>query len=358
MPTQHYEQKLFELLEIALEQNASDLHLSAGRAPTLRIDGNLVALAKQSILTPEDTKGFVMALLQEQQALRLKEQRSIDLSYAYHDRARLRVSIYYQLGALSIAIRFIPSRIKSIEELNLPDVLHIFASYQQGLVLVVGPAGHGKSTTLAGIIDEINKKRAEHIITIEDPIEYLFKQERSIIDQREIGSDALNFSSALRAAFRQDPDIIMLGEMRDVETMATAITAAETGHLIFATLHTNNAAQTIDRIIDTFPPEQQNQVRSQLALTLVGVFSQRLIPRIDGGRIPAVEVMFSNSAIRNLIRERKTHEIGLVIETSADEGMISLNRSLAGLVREGEISMEAAEGYSLNPSELKILINR
>lgn len=358
MSTADYEQKLFALLETALEQDASDLHLSAGRAPTFRIDGNLVSPVKHKALTPDDTKGFAAVLMSEQQLTSLRQTRSVDLSYAYKDRARFRTNIYYQLGTIAIAMRFIPARIKTIEELHLPEILHTFTRYQQGFVLITGPAGHGKSATLAAIIDEINKKRAEHIITIEDPIEYLFTQERSIIDQREVGYDTLDFPSALRAAFRQDPDIIMLGEMRDAETIATAITAAETGHLIFATLHTNNAAQSIDRIIDTFPPEQQNQVRLQLALTLVGVVSQRLIPLVAGGRIPAVEVLFSNPAVRNLIRERKTHEIGLVIETSADEGMVSLNRSLASLVRAGEISMEAAESYSLNPSELRVLVSR
>ena len=358
MPNQEYEQRLFALLETVAEQGASDLHLSAGRAPTLRVDGELIALQKQPVLSPRDTEDFAHVLLNESQFARLKARRSIDLSYAYKNKARFRVNVYYQLGTISVAMRFIPAKIRTIEELNLPEALHSFAKYQQGFVLITGPAGHGKSTTLAAIIDEINRKRAEHIITIEDPIEYLFSQDRAIIDQREVGYDTPDFASALRASFRQDPDVIMLGEMRDAETMSAAITAAETGHLIFTTLHTNNAAQSIDRIIDTFASEQQNQVRAQLALTLVGVVSQRLIPKVEGGRVPATEIMFSNSAIRNLIREKKVYEISLVIETSADEGMISLNRSLAALVRGGDISMDVAESYSLNPSELRILVNR
>ena len=237
----------------------------------------------------------------------------------------------------------------------MPSVLHRFTALKQGFFLAVGPSGHGKSTTLAALIDEINHTRSEHIITIEDPIEYIFTQDRCIIDQREVGRDTKSFKRALRAAFRQDPDVIMIGEMRDAETMATAITAAETGHLVYATLHTNNAAQTIDRIIDSFPPEQQHQVRSQLALTLIGVVSKRLVPKIDGGIVPACEVMITNAAVRNLIRENKIHELNLVIETGADQGMISLNRALSDLVKQGVISLETAEMYSLNPKELKML---
>ncbi|MEX0869866.1 MAG: type IV pilus twitching motility protein PilT [Candidatus Spechtbacterales bacterium] len=354
----NYEQKLFELLETVARQNASDLHLSAGRAPTLRIDGSLIPNNKSDVLTPEDTEKFAEVILNEEQQATLKKKRAIDVSYAYKNIARFRTNIYYQFNTISIAFRFIPAKIQTIEELGLPEILHKLTKFQQGLVLIVGPAGHGKSTTLAAIIDEINKNRAEHIITIEDPIEYIFDQNRSIIDQREVGRDTPDFSVALRDAFRQDPDIIMVGEMRDPETISTAITAAETGHLVLATLHTNNAAQTMDRIIDSFPPEQQSQIRAQLALTLVGVVSQRLLPRIEGGRVPVVELMFANPAIRNLIRENKVHEISLVIETSADKGMISMNRYLADLVKRGEVAMEVAESYSLNPSELKMLVNK
>ncbi|MDX1535474.1 MAG: type IV pilus twitching motility protein PilT [Candidatus Spechtbacterales bacterium] len=353
-----YEQKLFNLLETVARQGASDLHLSAGRAPTLRLDGDLVPLKDAKILTADDTKEIASVMLNEDQQKTLQERKSVDISYAYKNIARFRVNIYYQFETISIALRFIPAEIRTIEDLSLPEVVHRFAKYQQGLVLVTGPAGHGKSTTLAALVDEVNRSRNEHIITIEDPIEYIFEQERSIIDQREVGRDTPSFSTALRDAFRQDPDIIMVGEMRDAETISTAITAAETGHLILATLHTNNAAQTIDRIIDTFPADQQSQTRAQLALTLVGVVSQRLLPKIDGGRIPATEIMFANSAIRNLIREKKTHEVSLVIETSSDEGMVSLNRSLASRVKSGDISMEIAENYSLNPNELKMLVGK
>ena len=255
-------------------------------------------------------------------------------------------------------MRLIPAQIKSIEELNLPPVLYDFARLSQGFVLLVGPAGHGKSTTLAAILDEINHKKTDHIITVEDPIEYIFTQDKCIISQREVKNDTTDFHKALRSLLRQDPDVIMIGEMRDAESIATAMTAAETGHLVFSTLHTNSASQTIDRIIDSFPAEQQNQIASQLAAVLVGVISERLIPKIDGGRAPVCEIMITNPAIRNLIRERKSYQIDLVIETSIQEGMMTLNRSLANLVKKKEISLENAELYSLNPSELRILLER
>ncbi len=352
-----YEQKLYRLLEKVAQQNASDLHISAGSPPILRVDGKLFRVTDEDVLTPEDTKGIAQVILPEEKAEELRKHKSVDLSYAYKDIARFRVNIYKQFNTIAIAMRFIPSTIRTVEELNLPDILHRFSNMQQGLVLITGPAGHGKSTTLAALIDEINKRRTEHIITIEDPIEYIFDQKESIIDQREVGRDATGFHQALQASFRQDPDIIMVGEMRDPETISTAITAAETGHLIFATLHTNTAAQSIDRIIDSFPGDQQNQIRSQLALTLAGVVSQRLLPRQEGGRIPATEIMFANSAIRNLIRSQKIHEIQLVIETHSDEGMVSMNKYLANLVKDGEIDMKTAERYSLNPKELRTLLS-
>ncbi len=353
-----YLQKLEELLSIVAQENASDLHISSGRPPTLRIDGRLVPLVKYAALSPEDAKSLSLALLNEEQREYLLREKEIDLSYTYIDKARFRVNVYFKSGDISSALRLIPAKIRTIEELEMPQVLHRFTAPSQGFFLSVGPSGHGKSTTLAALIDEINHTRAEHIITIEDPIEYVFSQDRSIIDQREVGRDTKSFSRALRAAFRQDPDVIMVGEMRDAETIATAITAAETGHLVYATLHTNNAAQTIDRIIDSFPPAQQHQVRSQLALTLIGVVSKRLVPKIDGGIIPACEVMITNSAVRNLIRENKIHELDLVIETGADQGMISLNRSLANLVRQGVISLETAEMYSLGAKELRMLVGK
>jgi len=353
-----YTQKLEELLEIVVKESASDLHISSARPPTLRINGRLVPLIRQGVLNPQDTEGLALALLGEEQKKYFEEVKEIDFSYTYRDKARFRVNVYQQSGNVSAALRLIPSKIRTIEELEMPPVLHRFTAPAQGFFLAVGPSGHGKSTTLAALVDEINHTRTEHIITIEDPIEYTFVQDRCIIDQREVGRDTRSFASALRAAFRQDPDVIMVGEMRDPETIATAITAAETGHLVFATLHTNNAAQTIDRVIDSFPAEQQHQVRSQLALTLLGVVSKRLVPKIDGGVIPACEVMIANAAIRNLIRENKIHEIDLVIETSADQGMISLNRALANFVRQGTISIETAEMYSSNADEVRMLVGK
>lgn len=351
-------EELEDLLEIALKQTASDLHLSVGRRPTLRIDGELIPIAQKSILTSEKVQELVFSLLLPEQKERFLKDKEIDLSYSYRDKARFRVNIFYQKGFLAAALRYIPFKIRTVEELGLPAIIHKFILPSQGFFLVVGPSGHGKSTTLAALIDEINHQRSEHIITIEDPIEYLFLQDRSIIDQREIGIDTDNFHKALKSVFRQDPDVIMVGEMRDPETISTAITAAETGHLVLSTLHTNTAAQTIDRIIDSFPGNQQAQIRIQLAGALLGIISQRLIPRISGGRIPSVEVLIANAAVRNLIRENKVHQIDLVIETSAEEGMISLNRYLADLVKRKEVSFENAEIYSLNPKELKMLLKK
>jgi twitching motility protein PilT len=299
-----------------------------------------------------------MAMLNDFQKEKLLSQKQVDFAYNLEDKARFRVNVYYQKGYLAAALRLIPARIMTIEELNLPPILHEFTKLSQGFILIVGPAGHGKSTTLAAILDEINHNRSDHIITIEDPIEYVFTQDRGIISQREVGVDVPTFHDGLRTILRQDPDVIMIGEMRDRESISTALTAAETGHLVFSTLHTNSASQTVDRIIDTFPAEQQGQIVSQLAATLVAIVSERLVPKIGGGRIPATEIMIVNPAIRNLIRERKIYQIDLVIETSFQEGMITLNRSLANLVKNKIISLETAELYSLNPSELRILIER
>ncbi len=353
-----YKQKLGDLLTITAKQNASDIHIIAGRYPTLRIDGALVPLTNESILTPQDTVGLGNALLGDVRMKELIAKRELDLSYTFEDKARFRVNVYFERGNVAIAMRLIPAKISTIEELALPSVLHDFTGLSQGLVLVVGPAGHGKSTTLASFLDEINHSRTEHIITIEDPVEYMFVQDKSIVSQREVGDDTINFSNGLRSILRQDPDVIMVGEMRDNESIATVLTAAETGHLVFSTLHTNSASQTIDRIIDSFPSSQQGQISSQLAATLVGIVSERLIPKVNGGRVPACEVMIVNPAIRNLIREKKTYQIDLVIETNAQEGMITLNRSLADLVRRREINMEQALMYSLDPSELKILLSK
>lgn len=354
----NYKEKLNELLLITAKQQASDLHIAVGRRPTIRVDSVLIPIANEPVLTKDAAEGLVLALLTEEQQSRFSKLKQIDLSYNFEDKARFRVNVYLQRGFMAAALRLIPAKIMSIEELNLPPVLHDFSRMNQGFVLVVGPAGHGKSTTLAGILDEVNHTRTEHIITVEDPIEYLFAQDQCIISQREVGADALSFHEALRAILRQDPDVIMVGEMRDPETIATAMTAAETGHLVLSTLHTNSASQTVDRIIDSFPPEQQGQVVSQLASTLVAIISERLIPRIGGGRVPATEIMLTNAAIRNLIRERKIYQIDLVIETSVQEGMISLNRSLVNLVKRKEVTLEHAEAFSLNPAELRILLER
>lgn len=354
----HNNTLLKELLDLTVKEQASDLHLSVGHPPILRIAGDLVPLLKKKVLTPEDTDSFAKELMPEGQYQKFIESKEIDFSHDFNGQARFRINVFFQRGYVSCALRLIPAEIRSIDELNLHPILHDWARATQGFILITGPSGQGKSTTMAAIIDEINHQRADHIITIEDPIEYIFKEDRAIINQREVNQDTLSFASALRATFRQDPDVIMLGEMRDPETMSTAMTAAETGHLVFATLHTNSASQTIHRIVDSFPPEQQIQIRAQLSGSLLGVFSQRLLPRLKGGLIPACEVMAMNPAVANLIRENKIHELPLVIETSAESGMISLNRSLSLLVVNKEISLESALGYSLNPVELKLLLKR
>ena len=351
------QQELEDLMLNALKFNASDLHLNTGYKPIIRIDGVLTPLEEFSILTEEHSADLAYLLLGERKEAFL-ERKEIDFSYKFNDKTRFRVNVFFEKGFIGSALRLIPSKIKTIEELNLPVVIHKISKLKQGFVLITGPSGHGKSTTLASIIDEINNLRAEHIITIEDPIEYLFIGNKSLINQREVGHDTKSFHNALASLLREDPNVIMIGEMRDPETIASALTAAETGHLVLSSLHTNSASQTVDRIIDVFPADQQNQIRSQLANTLSGIISQRLIPRVSGGRIPATEVMFSSNAIANLIREDKTHQIDLVIETSLENGMISLNRSLVELVRRGEVASETAMAYALNPTEFQTMISQ
>lgn len=345
-----------KLLDVVVDQEASDLDISVGHQPNIRITGQLVPLTQEEIITPKDSEGLAFAILSEIQRKKFLDEKEIDFSYQHGEKGRFRVNIYYQRGSVSLALRFIPSKIRTIEELSLPPVLHNFTSYPQGLVLVTGATSQGKSTTLAAMIDEINHTRAVHIITVEDPIEYTYPIDRAIIDQREVTIDTMNFNNALRASLRQNPDVIMVGEMRDLETIGTTITAAETGHLVFATLHTNSAAQTIHRIVDVFPSEQQGQIRFQLSSSLLGIISQRLIPRIKGGFIPVCEVLICNNAVANLIRENKVHEIPAVIETSAKEGMISSNRAMVDLVRRKEVSLENAINYALDPSEIKNLL--
>jgi twitching motility protein PilT len=341
------------LMAIALKSSASDLHISCGHPPTLRIGTVLVGMEGEKTVTSEVSSGIAFALLTDSQKEQLIKEKEIDLAFNYDDLARFRINVFFQSGAISLALRLVPTKIRTIEELRLPQVLYKFTQAKQGFVLITGATSQGKSTTLAALIDEINHTRGEHIITIEHPIEYVFQDDKCIIDQREVYQDTLSFAKALRSALREDPNVIMVGEMRDFETISTAITAAETGHLVFATLHTNSASQTIHRIIDVFPPHQQNQIRAQLASTLLGVVSQRLVPRIKEGFAPACEIMTVNSAVANLIREDKIHELPAIIETSAKQGMISLNKCLVDLVEAQEISKETALIYSLAPDELE-----
>jgi twitching motility protein PilT len=345
-----------KLLDITIKEEASDLDICVGHAPNIRITGQLVPLGQEPIILPKDSEGIAFSIMSDLQRKKFLEEKEIDFSYEYEKKGRFRVNAFFQRGVISLALRFLPTKIKTIEELNLPPVLHDFTNRPQGLVLVTGASGQGKTTTLAAMIDEINRTRAAHIITIEDPIEYTYSTDRAIVDQREVSLDTLSFAGALRSTFRQNPDVIMVGEMRDLETISTTITAAETGHLVFATLHTNSAAKTVHRVVDVFPGDQQNQIRFQLASSLLGIISQRLIPRIKGGLVPVCEVMICNNAISTLIREDKTHEIPAVIETSAKEGMISFNRAMVDLVRKKEISLKDAMDYALDPTEIRNLL--
>ncbi|MDD5050408.1 MAG: PilT/PilU family type 4a pilus ATPase [Candidatus Pacebacteria bacterium] len=351
-----YKKELEELIEIVVREGGSDIHFSEGMHPTIRVSGFLVPINKKAVLTKGDTLGFITELLnREKKELFLKEQET-DFSYAYGDKARFRGNAFFQKGSIGIALRLIPTVIKTIQDLHLPPILETFTKKQQGFFLVVGPVGQGKTTTLASMVEMINNDRPEHIITIEDPIEFIYEPKKCLIDQREVHIDTKDFHIALQSIFRQDIDVLMVGEMRGLETISTAVTAAETGHLVLSTLHTNNAAQTIDRIIDSFPPDQQDQIRTQLSESMSGIFSQRLIPRISGGLIPAYELLVNTSAVANLIREKRTHEINTVIETGLEEGMIDMNRCLADLVRAGEISVENAYLRSFNPKTLQKLL--
>lgn len=339
--------RLFDdLLREAKDTGASDVHLAYGRPPYFRVDGQLQVVGSES-LTVEEITPIVTQLIKDnsQAQTQLKSVFQADFSYALPDGTRFRVNIFRRLGSLSVAMRLIPREIRTLEQLNLPPQLSQFAELKQGFILIVGPAGHGKSTTLAALIDYINQHRREHIITIEDPIEYQFTENRSLIDQREVGEDARNFATAVRATLRQDPNVIMIGELRDLETMQTALTVAETGHLVFSTLHTNDAGQTVERIIDSFPPIQQHQIRSQLSVALSGVISQRLLPSTRGGRIPSVEIMIATTAIHNVIREGNMHQIMGIIQTSAEVGMQTMDASLQGLVSSGLVRVEDARPY-------------
>ncbi len=350
-----------ELLNLTIKNNASDLHLLAGISPAIRVDGNLVPLSNYPVLTKETIEEMVFSLLKPDQKELLINNKEFDFSFGfgggtYGNLGRFRTNLYFQRGILSAAFRFLIPNIRTIEELKLPKVVHSFAALKQGFVLVTGPTGQGKSTTLAAIINEINLNKAAHILTVEDPIEYIYPQGKSIISQREMDIDTHSWNNALRAALREDPDVVLIGEMRDPETIAAAITIAETGHLVFSTLHTNSASQTIDRVIDSFPPSAQPQIKNQLASTLKGIVSQRLVPMINGGRAPAVEILVGTSAIASNIREGKTHLIDSVIQTSAEAGMITLEASLAALVMAGAISLEQGRTYALRPDELTRLV--
>ncbi len=346
-----------ELLTLTLKNKASDLHLLVGLQPTFRIDGVLRYLTTYPALKLEDVESIIFSLLTPEQKELLLTNKELDFSFSFagkseHETGRFRVNAYFQRGYLSAAFRFLSPGVHTIEELNLPKILHDFATLKQGFVLMTGPTGHGKSTTLAAILNEINKSRACHILTIEDPIEFLYPKGESIISQREMGTDTHSWAMALRSSLREDLDVMLIGEMRDPETMQTAITLAETGHLVFSTLHTNSAAQSIDRIIDTFPTDQRPQIRIQLAATLKGIVSQRLLPKIGGGRIPAVEILLVTPAVASNIRDGKSHLIDSVIQTSKEMGMVTLDDSLAELVKNGIITLDDAKSYSLRETEL------
>lgn len=338
------------------QQGASDLHLSVQARPTVRADGQLVPLLNEPVLTSQDLVGFVNAMLTPEQVAKFVAQHELDVAFQNPGGDRFRCNFFFERGNMSVVMRRIPTRIPSLAELKVPEALVDFARRKQGFFLIVGPVGQGKTTTLASLIDIINTERAAHIVTIEDPIEYIHDPKQSIVDQREVGLDTNDFPTALKSAFRQDIDVLLVGEMRGPETMSAAVTAAETGHLVFSTLHTNNASQTIDRIIDTFPSGQQDQIRLQLSASLAGVFSQRLVPRVSGGLVPAYELLINTKAVANIIRERRTQEIDTLIETGSQEGMIDMNRTLAELVARGEITVENAYRYAFNPHALERLL--
>ena len=345
-----------QLLQNVVETNASDLHLITGIPPTLRIDGVLMPVPNEGVLTPDAILGLLKQVLASEAMERLNVNKEIDFSLPFSEKARFRVNAYTQKNSVAAAFRRIPLDIPGLDALGLPKILHTFTNLRQGFVLVTGPTGHGKSTTLAAMLNEINQLRGAHIVTIEDPVEFVFKPIKSIISQREMHGDTHSWQVALRSVLREDPDVVLVGEMRDYETIAAALTVAETGHLVFATLHTNSAAQTIDRIVDVFPEEQQRQVRLQLSNVIEAVFSQRLIPAISKGRVVAYEVMLGTTAIKTAIREGKTHQIESVLETSQEIGMSTLERSLADLVKKGTITLEVAQSWSLRPEELSRLV--
>jgi twitching motility protein PilT len=341
------------LLEDVIRKHASDLHIQIGLPPMLRIDGSLTPVPGFNPLNGEEVEKLVFAILDEDQQQILMKDKEFDFSFAFGDLGRFRVNAFHERGNLAAALRLIPNEIKTITELGMPNIVNNFAAYPRGLVLVTGPTGSGKSTTLAALVDKINTEKSHHIITIEDPIEFTHKSKRSVVVQREVHYDTYSFSAALRSSLRQDPDVVLIGEMRDLETISAAITIAETGHLVFATLHTNSAAQSIDRMVDVFPPHQQPQIRAQLSNILMAICSQRLVPAIGGGRVVAAEILVATPAVRNIIREGKSHQLDAVIQTGADNGMQSMDKTLVGLVQSGTITIDEARNYAVDLSEFE-----
>lgn len=340
------------LLDEVIKRKASDLHLQVGLPPILRIDGKLAPVPGTEALNEEGVEALTFAILDEDQKQILLKDKEFDFSFAYGDLGRFRVNAFHERGNLAAALRLIPNEILTIEQLGLPNTVNKFSEYPRGLVLVTGPTGSGKSTTLAALVDKINRDRSQHIITIEDPIEFTHKSKKSVVVQREVHYDTYSFSAALRSSLREDPDVVLIGEMRDLETISSAITIAETGHLVFATLHTNSAAQSIDRMIDVFPPHQQPQIRAQLANIMMAICSQRLIPAIGGGRIAAAEILIATPAVRNIIREGKSHQLEAVIQTGSEFGMQSMDKTLVNLIQRGTITYDEARNYAIDIDEL------
>lgn len=350
------ELRIENLLEQVITRKGSDLHIQVGLPAMLRVDGRLIPAADSPKLDVPEVEKLVFSLLDEDQKQILLKDKEFDFSFSFGDLGRFRVNAFHERGNVAAALRLIPNEILSTDELGFPPIVNTFADYPRGLVLVTGPTGSGKSTTLAGLINKINEERAEHIITIEDPIEYAHSSKKSVVVQREVHYDTYSFAAALRSSLREDPDVVLIGEMRDLETIAAAITIAETGHLVFATLHTNSAAQSIDRMIDVFPPHQQPQIRSQLANILMAICSQRLIPAIGGGRVAAAEILVATPAVRNIIREGKSHQLEAVIQTGADKGMQSMDRTLISLIKSGTISYDEARSYAVDLEEFERLM--
>lgn len=348
--------RIENLLEHVVKNKGSDLHIQVGLPPQIRVDGKLSAIANTPVLTEAQVESLVFAILDNDQKEVLLKDKEFDFSFAFGDMGRFRVNAYHERGNLAAALRLIPNEILTPEQLGMPEVVTSFADFPRGLVLVTGPTGSGKSTTLASLVDKINSERAEHIITIEDPIEYTHKSNKSVVVQREVHYDTYSFSAALRSSLRQDPDVVLIGEMRDLETISAAITIAETGHLVFATLHTNSAAQSIDRMIDVFPPHQQPQIRAQLSNILMAICSQRLVPAIGGGRVAAAEILVANSAVRNIIREGKSHQLDAVIQTGADQGMQSMDRTLISLIKAGTVTYDDARMFAVDLEEFERLM--